>query len=52
MECGTSHGSWNSGRAQRQKVAADEQASRLALEKRDFTATYTLGATTRQITYY
>ena len=30
----------------------DEQALRLAPEKRDFTATYTLGATTRQITYY
>ena len=30
----------------------DEQASRLAPEKRDFTATYTLGATMRQITYY
>ena len=32
--------------------AVDEQALRLAPEKRDFTATYTLGATTRQITYY
>ena len=31
---------------------ADEQAPRLAPEKRDFTATYTLGATMRQITYY
>ena len=30
----------------------DEQAPCLAPEKRDFTATYTLGATTRQITYY
>ena len=30
----------------------DEQAPRLAPEKRDFTATYTLGATMRQITYY
>ena len=30
----------------------DEQAPRLAPEKRDFTATYTLGATTQQITYY
>ena len=34
------------------KVHVDEQAPRLAPEKRDFTATYTLGATTRQITYY
>ena len=30
----------------------DEQALHLAPEKRDFTATYTLGATMRQITYY
>ena len=30
----------------------DEQAPRLAPEKRDFTATYTLGATMRQITNY
>ena len=30
----------------------DEQAPRLAPEKHDFTATYTLGATMRQITYY
>ena len=30
----------------------DEQAPRLAPEKRDFTATYTLGATMQQITYY
>ena len=33
-------------------IDVDEQAPRLAPEKRDFTATYTLGATTRQITYY
>ena len=33
-------------------ISADEQAPRLAPEKRDFTATYTLGATMRQITYY
>ena len=33
-------------------LRADEQAPRLAPEKRDFTATYTLGATMRQITYY
>ena len=30
----------------------DEQAPRLAPEKHDFAATYTLGATMRQITYY
>ena len=30
----------------------DEQAPRLAPEKCDFMATYTLGATMRQITYY
>ena len=30
----------------------DEQALRLASEKHNFTATYTLGATMRQITYY
>ena len=30
----------------------DEQAPRLAPEKRDFTATYALGATMRQITNY
>ena len=33
-------------------ITDDEQAPRLAPEKRDFTATYTLGATTPQITYY
>ena len=33
-------------------ILADEQAPRLAPEKRDFTATYTLGATMRQITNY
>ena len=30
----------------------DEQALRLAPEKHDLMATYTLGATMRQITYY
>ena len=33
-------------------VVVDEQVPHLAPEKRDFTATYTLGATMRQITYY